>query len=451
MSYGSPFLEGPPQALSGEPDVSVRYNGLKGGEVPSGAQRVPWCGAGCYLQGRPAFTFDPALHQGLYYVQDASSMFIHHLLRNLTSDGVPVRYLDACAAPGGKTTAAMDALPEGSVVVANEFVPARASVLRENLAKWGYPLVTVTQGDTSRFTGHPASFDIIAADVPCSGEGMMRKDAEAVSQWSAGLVRQCAARQREIVEKLWPALRPGGYFIYSTCTFNRLENEEMVMWMRDTLGAQPVEVDVDPGWNIVPAIDCDVPCFRFIPGRIRGEGLFMAVLRKGECGGDTTASAQKVRKKDRGSTKSHGQVVPGEVRRWLEPGFEGRIEVAGDTVRAVPDIRWDGFPFPPAVEIGVVKGRDVIPTQALALSTLMDKDAFARVEVDYATAMAYLRCEAVSLDSSAPRGVVLLEFGGHPLGFVKNVGNRANNLYPKQWRILSQSVPAEYVSIDRLV
>lgn len=199
-------------ALGREPSVAVRLNAGKTGAGKSvvGGRRVGWNDAGFHLSERPAFTFDPALHQGLYYVQDASSMFVGHVVGELTRNAAgPLTVLDACAAPGGKTTAVIDALPEGSVVVANEFVAKRAAVLRENLAKWGYPYVVVTQGDTSRFSQMEGVFDIVVADVPCSGEGMMRKDEDAVGQWSDGLVEQCSRLQHEILGNLWGALRPG--------------------------------------------------------------------------------------------------------------------------------------------------------------------------------------------------------------------------------------------------
>ncbi len=206
-----------PAALDTEPEVGVRLNTRKPFRITSDAERVAWCPTGLHLPERPSFTFDPLLHQGAYYVQDPSSMIMWHVARMIADEfGRPVAWLDACAAPGGKTTAAIDALPDGSAVVANEYVAARAEILRENLAKWGYPLVTVTQGDTSRFSGMGEIFDVIAADVPCSGEGMMRKDDEARRQWTPRLTEQCAALQREIVGNLWKALRPGGYLIYST-------------------------------------------------------------------------------------------------------------------------------------------------------------------------------------------------------------------------------------------
>ncbi len=192
---------------SSEPSVAVRVNTARGADVPDGARHVPWCGQGYYLDNRPPFTFDTDWHAGRYYVQDASSMFIAHVIGSLIHE--PVRYLDLCAAPGGKTTAAIQALPDGSMTVANEIVPPRARVLADNVIRWGHPRCVVTSNAPAQVGKLTHFFDVIAADVPCSGEGMMRKDDEAVAQWSPALVDQCAQRQREILSDVWPALRPG--------------------------------------------------------------------------------------------------------------------------------------------------------------------------------------------------------------------------------------------------
>lgn len=263
---------------STEPSVAVRINEARGAAVPADACRVPWCGLGFYLQDRPTFTFDTDWHAGRYYVQDASSMFIAHVIRSLVHE--PVRYLDLCAAPGGKTTAALQALPPYSMVVANEIVPPRARVLADNVIRWGNPRCVVTSNAPAHFGKMTHFFDVIAADVPCSGEGMMRKDDEAVAQWSPALVEQCAQRQREILTDVWQALRPGGLLIYSTCTYNRQENEQMADFIVSELGAISLEVPIESDWNIYPAIGSDCHCYRFMPHRVDGEGLFMAAFRK---------------------------------------------------------------------------------------------------------------------------------------------------------------------------
>lgn len=435
-SLGSEALAAVPAALLTEPSVSVRCNPLKDVAPAMGADIVPWCPEGIYLSERPAFTFLPAMHQGLIYVQDASSMFISHVIRHLTQGNDPVRYLDACAAPGGKTTAAIAALPRGSIVVANEYVPLRAGILRENLAKWGYPLCCVTQGDTSRFTADSGRFDIIAADVPCSGEGMMRKDPHAVEQWSPALVEECAGRQRQIVDNLWPALAPGGYFIYSTCTFNTTENERMAEYIAGRYGAEPVAIPTDPSWGIHPAVGSDIPAYRFLPGSTRGEGLFMTVLRKP---GLITSGIAAPEHRNAKATRPSLRTLTSEILPWLRDGAAA-IATEGDRVIAIPETPWSDFPYRPRIHIATIKGRgEAIPEQALATSMLLADKAFPRVDVTTAQAVDYLRCEALRLDSDTPRGIVLLTHGGHPLGFAKNIGQRANNLYPKPWRIISQA------------
>lgn len=442
-SYGAPCLEGLVDALqTTQPAVSIRVNRAKGTTPPAGCTPVEWCGDGVYLESRPQFTFDPALHQGRYYVQDASSMAIAHVIRTiLDEEAQPVRYLDACAAPGGKTTAAISALPSGSLVVANEYDYRRASVLAENLAKWGSPDVIVSRGDTSRFTRLADCFDIIAADVPCSGEGMMRKDAEAVAQWSPSLVAECVDRQREIVDNLWQALRPGGYLIYSTCTFNRHENEEMVDYICTELGGATVDVGLNAFGGVAPAIGSSHRCYRFIPGHIRGEGLFMSVIRKD---GDSVASEPKTSKKPLTAFSK----VPVEAHKtldWLEGDFEPAM--LGDRIVALPkaearDIRaissWLDV-ISAGIVVATLKGRDIILSQELAMSTACRLSSFPSVELDYQTAVAYLRRENISVE--APKCFVLLTYEGHPLGFVKNLGNRANNLYPQPWRIISPNTP----------
>lgn len=424
--------------------VSVRVNTRRGVAVPAAAARVPWCEAGFYCHERQAFTFDPDFHAGRYYVQEAASMFIHRVLRSLPV-AAPVCYLDLCAAPGGKTTAALDALPGGSLVVANDAVLSRARVLRDNIVKWGNPNAVVTCAPPKTFGSLGACFDIIAADVPCSGEGMMRKDAGAVTQWSPALVRECAVRQRTIIDDVWPALRPGGWLIYSTCSFNREENEQMVEYVMAQYGAEPVAVPVDQAWNIMPAIGSEAPCYRFLPHCTRSEGLFMAVLRKpGNAEGGMGCSARAVRDTGR---KASLTGVPSHVGRWINLPDNCLLAVRDGAVLCVPR-KWDVIErqlrgtcmvLHTGVTLGVMKRESLIPDHSLALSTALRSEAFPRCEVDCTTALAYLRGEAMVLD--APRGYLLITHRNACLGWVNNLGNRANNLYPKSLRILSQYAP----------
>ncbi len=426
---------------SSEPSVAVRVNAARGVAVPDGARRVPWCDQGFYTEGRPSFTFDPDWHAGRYYVQDASSMFISHVIRHFVHD--PVRYLDLCAAPGGKTTAAIQALPPQSLVVANEIVPPRARVLADNVIRWGAPRCVVTSNAPAQIGKFTHFFDVIAADVPCSGEGMMRKDAEAVSQWSPDLVTQCAQRQREILKDVWQALRPGGLLIYSTCTYNRQENEEIADYVLQELGATSLEVPIEASWNIHPAIGSDAHGYRFMPHRVDGEGLFMAVFRK-----DGNAPRQDFRIKEKNIKK-----VDEMGKKWLSAPEAFILDQQGDLSIAVPqDIRREVAAMRDSlnvlhagVELATVMGRKLVPHHALAMSLARAGDAFPTCEVDYPTALRYLRGESITID--APRGYVLIACDGAVLGFANNLGNRANNLYPKPLRILSTHTPDAHPTV----
>lgn len=428
---------------AGEPVVSLRFNDAKGFAVPSGLEQVPWCDMGAYLNERPQFTFDPHFHAGSYYVQDASSMFISHVIKSLVKR--PVRYLDLCAAPGGKTTAALQALPSGSFVIANEIMPQRAQVLRENVIKWGAHNCMVTCDTPKKLGMMENMFDIIAADVPCSGEGMFRKDEEAVSQWSPSLVQQCAERQWTIINDVWHALKPGGLLIYSTCTYNIDENEAMASRIATELGATFVDVDVNEAWNIKRSLHGDIPCYRFMPHLTRGEGLFMCVLRKNGISATMPAAPSRNKHSKRDNKKQ--SIIPAQAQGWLGGNFELKeengvikatnkdikdlLEAFGNNIRVIKDF---------GIELGTIKGKNLIPSHQLAMSPLINCEAFPKCEVDYPTAIAYLRGESINIDSQ--RGYVLITHQGATLGFVNNLGNRANNLYPKPWRIMSTHLPS---------
>ena len=420
-----------------EPSVAVRVNEARGAKAPADARRVPWCAEGFYLADRPAFTFDTDWHAGHYYVQDASSMFIAHVIKHFVHE--PVRYLDLCAAPGGKTTAAMQALPQRSLIVANEIVPPRARVLADNVIRWGNPRCVVTSNAPANLGKFSGFFDVIATDVPCSGEGMMRKDDEAVAQWSPALVEQCAQRQREILADVWPALRPDGLLIYSTCTYNRQENEEIADFIVSELGATSLEVPIEADWNIHPAIGSPCHCYRFMPHRVDGEGLFMTVFRKAGEG-----PRQDIRIKEKNAKK-----VDETCKPWLAKPQNYIIDQQGDLTIAVPQdigrevaaLRASLNVLHAGVELATVMGRKMVPHHALAMSTARADGAFPVCEVDYPTALRYLRGESITVDG--PRGHVLVAHQGAVLGFANNLGNRANNLYPKPQRILSTHLPDE--------
>lgn len=340
---------------------------------------VPWCEEGFYLEGRSQFTFDPLFHAGCYYVQEAASMFVTHILRQ--SGDCPQSALDLCAAPGGKSTALRSVLPPDCVLISNEPMGTRAQILLENVTKWGGTNHIVTNNYPRDFRKAKLKFDVILCDVPCSGEGMFRRDPNTISEWSPQNVEKCWRLQREIVGDAWECLNPGGLLIYSTCTFNTKENEENVRWIIDTYDAEIQETPIKPEWHITGSLldGFDAPVYRFIPGITQSEGLFMAVFRKGgiNTGAGTKNDMQRLK------------VLKADLPEGDSP----------------------------------------------------------QVDLPYFEALKYLRGEALVLPADTPRGVVTVTYKGIPLGPVKNIGNRANNLYPKPWRIKTTHLPLEPLEI----
>lgn len=416
------------------------------------ADAVAWCRGGYYLPSRPVFTADPLLHAGVYYVQEASSMFLDTVLRQYAADVGDIALLDLCAAPGGKSTLARDALTPGSLVISNEPVRQRAAVLSENMQKWGHAGVIVTCNHAADFSRAGMMFDVVMADVPCSGEGMFRKETAAARMWSPRTVEQCRRLQRSILRDVWPCLRPGGLMIYSTCTLNTREDEDNVMFITRELGADTLPVDIDGAWGIMGSLsnDCHEHVYRFIPGTARGEGLFMAVMRKHGDRGRRDASRQDVFRQDafrHDGSRRRIQPSATAVSRWLADSGRGMtITLTGDTLTAMP-ARWQPtldtarqrlHVVNAGITVGAVKGSDIVPAHSLAMSADINAAAFSTADIGYDEAMAYLRRQCICLPPSTPRGYVLVRFGGHPLGFVKNIGARANNMYPQAWRILKQ-------------
>lgn len=431
-----------------QPPTSIRLNEARPEACPewSSLPAVPWCRTGRYLPERPSFTFDPRLHAGAYYVQEASSMFVEQAVRQHLSDE-PVVALDLCAAPGGKSTLLRSLLPEGSLLVANEIVRTRAQILAENLTKWGHPDVVVTQNAPADFTPLGALFDLILTDVPCSGEGMFRKDPASVEEWSTANVQQCSQRQRAILQDIWPCLKPGGLLIYSTCTYNLQEDEENVRWMAEELGADILPLEVADEWHITGNLlpeGADFPVFRFLPHRTQGEGFFLAVLRK------PAAPSEGYRRPKSGKKAAPAKPLWSKAQEatlcsWLREPQHYRLLLMGSLITAVPAPYADLcrllmerlHVLQAGVALAEPKGKDLVPCHALSLSTALRPDAFPRVELTYEQAISYLRREAIFVPSGGSKGYLLVAFYSLPLGFVKNLGSRANNLYPNEWRIRS--------------
>lgn len=430
------------RALDTPAPTSVRMNPEKGAEAPS-SERVPWCEWGYYLPERPLFTLDPAFHAGAYYVQEPSSQFVGELLRGEGLEGG--RILDLCAAPGGKTTLYASIVGSGGLVTANEIDRRRVQTLADNVRKWGLGNVAVTTDPADRFGELEGWFDAVAVDAPCSGEGMFRKTPEARGEWSEGEVAACAARQLEILEAVWPALKPGGLLIYSTCTFNRSEDEEVAVrfseWAGD--GIEPVDREPLPAeWGIVSGDAGAFRTFRFFPHRTKGEGFFVAAARKRALGGERPSRYGRGR---RSVLRPVERREAAELERWCaEPG-RMHFYRAGELLYACRREQADAVEFLSerlhVIYAGVAMGqlfKGVLrPDGALAFWTGLNGGVLPAAELSEEEALDYLRRAEVPAERFA-EGMNRVTRRGFSLGFAKRIGGRVNNLYPQSLRIVNK-------------
>jgi 16S rRNA C967 or C1407 C5-methylase (RsmB/RsmF family)/NOL1/NOP2/fmu family ribosome biogenesis protein len=421
------------RALKTKSPVSIRLNRQKPSKVKG--KHVPWCSDGIYLESRPSFTLDPLFHAGCYYVQEASSMFLEQVIRSLGLDKKRVLALDACAAPGGKTTHISALLNEESLLVANETIASRVQVLKENVIKWGRGNVVVTGSDTSAFSSLMGLFDLIVIDAPCSGEGLFRKDAEAADEWSEESCALCAGRQKRILSNLLPTLKKDGILIYCTCTYNAEENEKNVEWLCGNHEMQCLSIPLSPEWSIKEENNNGVISYSFYPHQLQGEGFFISVLQK------------KSRETAKAIKKSSTQFVPlpssfSGIKDWikkdtkleffkrnddihlLHPEWLNLIEMLSKNLR----IHYAG------TEIGRIKRDDIIPSHSLAMSVYLNRETFPELELSLDDALRYLRKNDFPI-SNSQKGWMVVTFEGHPLGWINNLGNRFNNYYPTEWRI----------------
>lgn len=409
-------------AMDGVPTPSVRWHPLRKSmihpdllpEWMGTCSPVPWSKLGVFLSDRPLFTKDPLFHAGAYYVQEASSMFLERVLPELSLPDLPL-VLDACAAPGGKSTLILEFLNGRGFLLANEVVPHRARTAAIQLSKWGYANFGVSRSPLEVFQLPNPLFDLVVADAPCSGEGLFRKSPQARSEWTPEAAEHCALRQSELLDSLWPSIRPGGYLIYSTCTFNPAENEHQ---LERLLARQDAELaDLSP-IRPLEAVHA-AGGLAFLPHLTRGEGFFMAVVRK----------------KGNSDPDPHGALSAETVTHKDETW---QIHPFSHTIRQkIPSLQW--------VQNGWcshgLKGTLEIPHQhaawQLEKSEATGKNtSFAEVPVLELTldqALQYLK--GLSLDLNAPKGWVLVQYAGLSLGWAKSIGNRLNNHYIKSERI----------------
>jgi 16S rRNA C967 or C1407 C5-methylase (RsmB/RsmF family)/NOL1/NOP2/fmu family ribosome biogenesis protein len=411
--------------------TSIRINPKK----PANASqaKIPWTEYGYYLPERPSFTLDPTFHAGAYYVQEASSMFLEQAVKQTVDLTQPLRVLDLCAAPGGKSTHLLSLLNDQSLLVSNEAIRSRAYILSENIQKWGSPNVVVANNDPEDFQRLAGYFDLIVVDAPCSGEGLFRKDPEAMKEWSEENVALCAQRQQRILADVWPALKQGGVLIYCTCTYNTKENEENVDWLIAENKSKSIKLKIENDWGIEEMETGGAFGYRFYPHKVNGEGFFLSAVRKEE-----EISPVSVKAKNR--LPLAPKKIADRIADWLLHKHE--FVMLDELVVALPEkylseIDWLGHQLKVVTKgtaIATVKHDKLIPEHSLALSAELNRRNFNSIELDLPQALAYLRKEAISI-GEGQKGFALVTHQGQVLGWVNLLGNRVNNLYPVAWRV----------------
>lgn len=423
------------QSLQTASPVSIRVNANKITHTLP-LERVAWCEHGYYLPQRPKFTLDPAFHAGAYYVQEASSMFLEQIVKPLAVR--PLKALDVCAAPGGKSTQLISLLQRGSMLVANEVIQSRAQILSENLIKWGKSNCVVTNNDPKDFGFLEGFFDVVVVDAPCSGEGMFRKDPQAIDEWSEAHVDLCSKRQTRILHDIWNCVAPGGTLIYSTCTFNQKENEDVVANFLRQTGAQCKRVPLQKEWNVVEHEKNGAVCYRFFPHKIRGEGFCVSVVQKMD--GETFTAPRKT------APCTGIQIIEQKNRLHYSNlittesiVYERQKGVVWSFSKEYRKFLLDIFAHCRVIHAGIplveTIGHKLNPLPGLAFASSFNQTILPQYEVDLPTALRYFKKEALTLENLPSKGWIHLVYKGISIGFVKNIGNRANNPYSAAWAI----------------
>ncbi len=411
------------QNLELPPPISIRKHVVKKAPIFTDERKVNWCESAVYIPQRPTFTLDPNFHAGAYYPQEAGSMYLDQVLRTLTLPSAP-KILDLCAAPGGKSTLIASFLNGNGVLVANEVIRSRSFILAENCTKWGYSNVLVTNNDPQDFEELPGFFDAIAVDAPCSGEGMFRKDQRSRNEWSVDNTHLCEVRQRRILMDIWPSLKDGGYLIYSTCTFNPAENEGNINWLLEQVSGELISLPLFEGMMTAEGNKG----VYFVPGKTESEGFYCAVIRKSEPALQLKSKTKPIKLVESdfltewGTWHENLQFMDqeGVVRAMSEDALHVFNEIGSK-------LRW----MKRGVSVAVAQKKGWQPEMEWALC--VDANFHAPLELDKQQALSYLQGNTLHID--AKLGWNVLSYDGNMLGWAKNIGNRMNNAYPKEWRI----------------
>ena len=427
---------------SGEQVTSIRFNPakLRIGNFPISQfqnSAIPWSSYGYYLSERPVFTLDPLFHAGMYYVQEASSMFLEEVLKQTVDLSQPIKVLDLCAAPGGKSTLIQSLISDESLLVSNEVIKTRVNILQENMTKWGAANVVVTNNDAKDFSALKDYFDVMVIDAPCSGSGLFRKDREAIEEWSPENVELCSQRQRRIISDAYPCLKEDGILIYSTCSYSQKEDEDILDWLSKSNNVETIRLKLESNWNIVESMarESGFYGYRFYPDKLKGEGFFIAVIRKRE---GAEGNTRPVRSGINSLSKNEVAIV----KNWINAeanlsyikhgedviGFSTSMESEMPILQKHLYLKQAGF------TMGKLTSKELIPEHSLAMSECTSA-SIASVSLNKEAALQYLRKADVLIDVGQ-KGWMLVKYNGINLGWIKHLGNRINNYYPKDWRIL---------------
>ncbi len=422
------------RSLESPAPVAVRINPLKWND-PVLPEKVPWTNSGYYLDSRPQFSLDPLWHSGVYYVQDPSSMFLEHVFHTLEHDLENPVVLDLCGAPGGKTTHLASLMNGNGVLIANEVIRPRSRILAENVRKWGMPNVMVTNNDPADFDSFEGLFDLIVADAPCSGEGLFRKSPEAVQEWSENNVDLCASRQQRIIADVWKALKPGGYLIYSTCTYNCRENEENLLWIKENLDAEIISIDVPEQWNLTASSMSGIPGWHFYPHKVVGEGFFISVIRKNN--GKTFKLPRKNR--DAALSRISGEML--NVSDFFMNEFDlysvgQEVYALNPAIRSLEEIIHSKLSIVHrGIFAGTISDRKFIPAHDLFLSPFLKLDSFESMDLTDDQAMAMVAKMPFLPEGLKKGSRYRMMYRGVPAGGMKFLGNRVNTTFPQEWRL----------------
>jgi 16S rRNA C967 or C1407 C5-methylase (RsmB/RsmF family)/NOL1/NOP2/fmu family ribosome biogenesis protein len=429
-------------SLQTNPTTSIRWNPKKVVD-PAIEQPITWTSFGSILVERPKFNLDPLWHAGAYYVQESSSMFLEQFVKRMTLPETAIA-LDACAAPGGKSTHLLSLLPDDAVLICNEVISKRNAILQENLVKWGHSNYIVTQNDIQQFESLPHFFDVVVIDAPCSGEGLFRKDKAAIQDWSDEHVKTCAVRQAKLLESLLETVKINGYLIYSTCTFSEAENEDNIRPLLDSGDWELVQIDITNFAEIT--LGKDKIGYRFYPHKIMGEGFYIAGLKRIRANHSKLQNSKEKTKYKKTKSMDLQLVDTGTlsiIQPWLKENifphigfqFNEWIVLFPTNHQATLNIIWAHLNV---TRIGVLAGKimhqQLIPEHPLAISQLMN-NTFATIDADLTMALLFLQKKTFEVPSESALGWNLIQYKGVHLGWIKVLGNRINNYYPKNWSI----------------